>query len=246
MTPILLNPETEQRIRDHAAACYPKESCGLIVQNPTGLVYLSCRNSHQDPNNHFQMMAEDYVAAEDVGTIVAIVHSHPDAAPYPSLADTLYCNRSGLQSFIVACDKGAADGHIHLVLPDTRPVPYIGRQFEHGLQDCYQLIKDYYERELGIDLPAYKRWDGWWEDGSRSLYEENFEAAGFVDVPLADIKEGDMIVMQLRSPVPNHAAIYVGEGYILHHLYGRLSSKELYRDVWQNITRYVKRHRSKL
>lgn len=85
----------------------------------------------------------------------------------------------------------------------------------------------------GVDLPTYQRIDGWWESGQVSLYEQNFEHAGFFPVTLEQIQPGDMIVMQLRAPVPNHAAVYDGDGYIIHHVYGRLSCRELYRDFWR-------------
>ncbi|WP_043946890.1 NlpC/P60 family protein, partial [Ralstonia solanacearum] len=39
---------------------------------------------------------------------------------------------------------------------------------------------------------------------------------------------GDVILMQVRAPVPNHAAVYLGGVQMLHHLHGRLSSRDVY------------------
>ena len=34
------------------------------------------------------------------------------------------------------------------------------------------------------------------------------------------LTENDVLLMQVKSDVLNHAAVYLGEGKILHHLYG--------------------------
>jgi cell wall-associated NlpC family hydrolase len=48
--------------------------------------------------------------------------------------------------------------------------------------------------------------------------------------------------MQVASPVPNHAAVYLGDGLILHHLQGRLSSRDVYGGYWQKVTTHALRH----
>lgn len=49
--------------------------------------------------------------------------------------------------------------------------------------------------------------------------------------------------MQVRSKngVPNHAAVYLGDGLMLHHMYGRLSSRDVYGGYWREVTRLVVR-----
>ena len=56
----------------------------------------------------------------------------------------------------------------------------------------------------------------------------------------------DVILMQIRSQngVPNHAAIYLGDGLILHHLHGRLSSRDIYGGYWQEVTRHILRYKN--
>ena len=44
---------------------------------------------------------------------------------------------------------------------------------------------------------------------------------------MQEVQPGDLILMNLVSPVPNHAAIYLGDQQILHHVQGRLSSRDL-------------------
>lgn len=78
-----------------------------------------------------------------------------------------------------------------------------------------------------------------------NLYLDNFGSAGFGVANLTDrtdLKVGDVLLMQVASPVPNHAAVYLGDGLILHHLQGRLSSRDVYGGYWQKVTTHALRH----
>lgn len=243
----LVTDENLVDIIKHAEEAYPREACGLLVDD-LGLgrrVYIQCRNNAAKPEYHFIINPTDEVEARSRGAVAAVIHSHPDAFPYPSEADRVHCNRSGLPWFIIGVQQGKADPQLHGFLPAVQKTPYLARPFVHGVQDCYQLVKDYYAQEFGITLTAYHREDGWWESGTSSMYEENFEKEGFFPVTLDTIQVGDMIVMQVRADVPNHAAIYVGNEKILHHLYGRLSTEEIFSPFWQKLTVYVMRHRGR-
>lgn len=99
---------------------------------------------------------------------------------------------------------------------------YEGRPFIHGLFDCYTLVRDYYKRKFNIFLPTniQREWE-WWNKGE-NLYLENAKDCSFEEV--SDIKKHDVLLMKINSPVPNHAAIYLGDGRILHHMAGRFST----------------------
>ena len=66
-------------IQAHAAGEYPKECCGLLLIVGRKEQYFPCRNTATEPNEEFRLDPEDYAAAEDLGEVIAIVHSHPDA-----------------------------------------------------------------------------------------------------------------------------------------------------------------------
>ena len=57
----------------------------------------------------------------------------------------------------------------------------------------------------------------------------------------------DIILMNIESPVPNHAAIYLGENVILHHVTNRLSSRDVYKwgGYYHKMTAKVLRHESR-
>ncbi len=116
-----------------------------------------------------------------------------------------------------------------------RCVPHLtGRRFEHGVTDCYTLFRDAYHL-AGIEMPDFHRGDDWWRNG-QSLYLDNMEATGFYRVALTEAQPGDVLLCCFGSSVPNHAAIYCGDGELLHHIPEQLSKRERYTDKWQRRT----------
>lgn len=234
-----MRKKTLEAIQRHAAADYPREACGLVVVVKGRERYVPCRNAAAG-TEHFILPAEDYAAAEDLGEVVAVVHSHPDAPAAPSQADLVSCEASGLPWHILSWP--AED--LRTIEPSGYRAPLVGRQFAHGVLDCYTLIRDWYQREPGITLPEFQRRDDWWKHGE-DLYMQHYGEAGFVAVSQDQPGQvGDVILMQLRAPVPNHAGVYLGDGLMLHHLHGRLSSRDVFGGYWQEITRCILRYRT--
>ena len=122
---------------------------------------------------------------------------------------------------------------------------YVGIDFMHGSTDCYGLIRRVYSEVFGINLRDYARPDNWWNHDEYNLYMDNFEREGFklIDESIRTWEIGDLILMAIQSTVPCHAAIYIGNGKILHHFYGRKSSIENYCRIWKNTTVGVIRHK---
>lgn len=79
----------------HARAEAPREACGLLVQIGDDAHYVRCRNICEDPEQHFVLEPRDYLRASLTGTIIAVIHSHPDGQP-PSELDRKACQQSGL------------------------------------------------------------------------------------------------------------------------------------------------------
>ncbi|WP_126677200.1 C40 family peptidase, partial [Escherichia coli] len=124
-----------------------------------------------------------------------------------------------------------------------RCVPHLtGRRFEHGVTDCYTLFRDAYHL-AGIEMPDFHRGDDWWRHG-QNLYLDNLEATGLYQVALSSAQPGDVLLCCFGSSVPNHAAIYCGDGELLHHIPEQLSKRERYTDKWQRRTHSLWRHRA--
>ena len=67
--------------------------------------------------------------------------------------------------------------------------------------------------------------------------------SGHVSSPLhAQGCPGDAFLLAVRSVVPNHAAVYLGDNKILHHVLGRLSNLENYGGMWKHMTVAHLRH----
>ncbi len=251
----MLTKLLKRHISAHAKDCYPAECCGLIVKIDGKKVYRRCKNIAKD-NDQFYIDPQDVITAENMGELIAIVHSHPDGTPNPSEFDKAQMSLHELPWVIIAVDdKGATSFGVHTSSNYTAPL--LGREYFHGVQDCYTLVKDYYERELGITLSDYERADGWWERGdSPSLYLDNFKKEGFIVVD--DLQKHDAILCRVGDTLHvNHALIYIDDGkltsertpqtavknLVLHHPYGRLSTRELYGQLWQDRAVMVLRHR---
>ena len=249
MDPILL-----EAIRAHAAQAYPREACGVLLSIDGKTQYHPCRNLAAQPTEQFEIDPADYAAAEDRGAVVGIVHSHPDATSRASPADVAMCNAGEVSWYILSWPEG----DLNVIHP--APVPLLGRDFVHGVQDCWQVCADWYAREWGLQFPDYDRADLWWENPqSVSLYESRYAAAGFsrVDTP----QRGDLIVMRIgRTAHPNHAGIYLGSDprlpgeasqafghgpFLLHHLYGRRAEICVFGGSWLERTALILRHRNR-
>lgn len=241
-------------IQDHAATEYPREACGLLVRVGRREQYTPCLNTAATPSEEFRISPEEFAEAEDAGKVVGIFHSHPDATSRPSDRDLAMCEASGLPWHILSWPEG----DLRTITPkgDT---PLMGRPFVHGAWDCFAVVRDFYIREAGIELPNYERADDWWEDQNAvSLYEHNWESAGFFRV--TEPRRGDMIVMRVgKTKHPNHAGIYLGNDpslpgeisqvvgpgpFLLHHIYGGISEPIVYGGSWLERTELVLRHKN--
>ncbi|ARH11769.1 peptidase P60 [Vibrio phage VaK] len=240
----------KQNFIEHAKSQYPNECCGLLIDDGKKPFYMPCRNTAEKPDFDFSIHPADLATCESLGEIIGICHSHPDSTSRPSLTDQA-------KAYSLSTEYPKADwyifswpeGDLHKFSPQTESPPLIGRQFVHGIWDCYTMVRDYYKQELGIEIPDYQRADCWWE-GEQELYLDNFESAGFTqvcgsapeDLKKFDFKIGDVVLMQIRSKRVNHAAVYLGDGYMIHHLYGRLSTKEVLGGYWLRSTRAIVRY----
>ncbi|MBU3627141.1 C40 family peptidase [Polynucleobacter sp. JS-Safj-400b-B2] len=236
-----LSKRTIAAICAHAQKEYPKEACGLVVIKNGKQSYFACKNIADNVLDHFIIDPQDYTLAEDCGEIVRIVHSHPNISPMPSEGDKVSCELSSIPWVIVNWPTGA----IYEFEPTGYVAPLIGREFFHGVLDCYCLIRDYYKEKLSIELLDFDREAQWWLK-NQNLYVQNFEKAGFIEVPIAQMKEHDIVLMQVGSPVINHGAIYLGSNQILQHCAGRLSSRDVFGGGWQRAARIVVRHQSQI
>lgn len=222
---------TDDDILEHARQRAPAESCGYVVRTAQGERYFPCENLSAEPSMYFRIAPEDYLQASAAGEVVVLVHSHPGGKPYLSSGDRTLQLQTALPWWLVCDDK------IH----KFRCIPHLtGRPFEHGVYDCYTIFRDAFHL-AGIDLPDFHREEKWWNKG-QNLYLDNLATNGFYQVSANDVQPGDVLICCFGSSVANHAAIYCGNGEILHQVQEQLSRREIYTEKWQRRTHSIWRH----
>jgi proteasome lid subunit RPN8/RPN11 len=227
---------------EHALAEAPREACGLVVVIKGRERYWPCQNLAPTADDFFLLDPADYADAEDAGEVVAVFHSHPKTPATPSDADRLGCTKSGLRWYIVNPGTLAWAE----IAPSDYKAPLIGRQWVWSISDCWTLVRDWYKETWDLDLPDWERpldMDGF---TTNPMFDGCWKEAGFVEVPLETMQVGDAILMSLDgSSGLNHVAVYVGEQQILHHIRGRLSSRDIFGGYYQKQTGRVLRHSSR-
>jgi len=116
---------------------------------------------------------------------------------------------------------------------------YVGLPFAYGISDCFSRLKEVYSEQYGIDLQEHARFFGW-EHKGLTILADKYKELGFRLVD-DDPVEGDVFLMAVRSRTPNHIALYIGNGNILHHMMDRPSCITRY--VHRSVTTHHLRHK---
>lgn len=231
---IKLSLTLKRAIALEARKSAPNECCGFIVDGKL----IPCDNIHTSPSTNFAISAEDYAKAEDQGEIQAIYHSHVDGMDGFSRHDVKACKQCNIPWVMVHLPTS----NFHSMDP-TGNASYEGREWNYGVHDCYALVRDFYKREFAIELDDFERGeDEEWLNPGWSMFVNNYESQGFYEVGRPEHK-GDILLMRLQSPSPNHVGVMGGGVAFYHHLCNRLSQSSVYGGYWAKVTVKVLRHK---
>lgn len=235
----ILSPSTIESAKRHAKAVYPSESCGIVFRGE----YVPCDNIASEPEKDFEISPKVYASYVAKGGVEAVIHSHPGGPLYPTANDMLHQVATNVPWGIIPILE--EDGIFRVGDPimwgDGVPkTNLLGRQFLHGVHDCYSLIRDTFAlgkdalAEQGVtekwpyeprDLPEVPRDDAWWSDG-KDLYVDGLAKNGFRIIQPNEARAGDGFLMKIRSDKLNHGGVLVTDDIILHHLPMRASRRE--------------------
>jgi cell wall-associated NlpC family hydrolase len=122
---------------------------------------------------------------------------------------------------------------------------YEGIPYVTGRDDCYGLARRWMKDKYDLSLTNYARPFGF-DDLGFNLLTEGLSREGFmiVSVPFAKLEIGDGLLFRLanRSGHPNHCGFYVGNGYMLHHLFNQPSKAEPLSKMWTSRCIEIIRH----
>lgn len=215
-----------QKWEKHCRAEYPNEACALVIDKQV----VPTPNSAEDPTSAFSIDPQHYATALVENRLQAVLHSHvitsktdPRRDPRtPSSADMASQIAMNVPFGISAVNADQVSDLLWLDDDLTRPLE--GRTFQYGVSDCYSLVRDYYFQKFGIKLKNYPREDGW--DKKENHIIDRYKDAGFYEIPKDEFAIGDLLVMKIQAPFPNHLAVVVSHNVMLHQMFGRISGKE--------------------
>jgi len=229
-----------EQIIEHCKTEAPKEACGLVIVLRGRYKYIPCENiAGDDADSEFAISPLDFAKAEDLGEIIAIVHSHPDRDASAGPTDIVSQKAHGIDWLIVGLNNGNSVD-ILWVKGDKQVLPLYGRPYTWQVNDCGSFIRDFYSQEFNIELPDFYRPEKFWEKGLE-IYLDVCEKAGFHRITLQELEYGDVILFALGSSITTHGAIYVGDNKIAHHLNGRLSCRDVLGKFYlDRVTRFLR------
>lgn len=244
-----IDPIAMQQFKSHAANAYPNEAVGYVWEN----VYRPLDNIADNPEHEFLLSPDQSLEVLATRGAVCVLHSHTNGNNYPSYADIENCALSGAIYGLSVVNKNGDDVHVSDPFfwgsrEIENEIPLKRRTWRNGPTgtdwggDCYALIKDFYLRELGIELLEYPRDPDDFKDGANH-FEDYFQDAGFSEVPIETAQRGDLLLIAIRSKVPNHGAVMIDDSVMLHHAQNRLSGEDL-AARWRSMIRKVIRHES--
>jgi proteasome lid subunit RPN8/RPN11 len=233
-----MNTENKELALAHAESEYPNEACGLVAIVKGRERYFPCKNLAPNSQQMFVLNPDDYVRIEDMGQITEVFHSHPFTSAAASEADRVACEKSNL-IWTICSPKSNTWSTIE---PCGFKAPLVGRQWVWAVTDCWSLVRDWYQ-EHGIRLRDWERPLTIKEFEKNPMFESCWRDTGFFSVTdEEDIKRGDLVLMQIHGIGLNHIGVYIGEGLLLHHVRGRLSSCDMYGGWLQKCTGRIIRH----
>lgn len=209
----MFGEKVNEAAKEHARLACPREACGIVRNGE----YIRCDNLAENPKRSFRIKPELLIGAQ------AIVHSHVGQngdGPQPSAHDMRGMIKTAIPWGICWTNGKSTYGPIWIG-DHNLDEPLIGRKFLHGVYDCYALVRAWRWQTQKIKMPEIPRDNEWWKkrDGKdpEDLIGDSLQAAGAYYIDIQDAKEGDILIMQILSRVPNHCAILETNNIILHH-----------------------------
>jgi len=212
-----LQQEQIQRFREFVLHEYPFEAVAAVSDGKV----VPLPNVADEPQDGFGVRTQDLLRQK----VDALLHSHTynkrDERKFdgrtPSYKDVRTQIAMNIPWGIVATE-GETVTPI-LWFPQSRDVELLNRKFVYYVFDCWTLVRDWYWQNRQIELMYYPDIEinphkGLMEDAA---YERFADEAGFKQITFKELEVGDVFLMNSFGRRTNHAAVYVGDGNVMHH-----------------------------
>lgn len=205
-----ITEEIKRKIKEDALKDIAKECCGLILEN--GRV-IPCENRAEDNNVHFIIANGDIKKAQKQGWISAVYHSHVPGDyedDYLSPEDIVIAEYFNVFSIMysIKYDK------FYEYQPTGKPIGYTGRPYIRGILDEFHLVRDYYKRELNIEIKDLK---------NRNI-ESFLTNNGFIETN--GVQKHNILIIKWSGNIEKRKMVlYVDENKIIAHPDFELSEK---------------------
>lgn len=220
-------PKLKALLEDTILLSSQVEQCGFLI----GDRLAECPNIASSPTNSFQITALNLHRYLSISDLIWHTHIEPDSDSL-SYADIQLARVLNKPIFSYHRTTKAIDyydprnPHPYPLLPTKR---LEGLPYQWDRCDCHQLVRSWYEIELGVKLPKlvcteqeeYELGESW----NRAVNSMPF--LGFTRVGENEIKTGTVVLMNLAATNPHHCGVITGMGekgwMMLHHQTDSLS-----------------------
>jgi proteasome lid subunit RPN8/RPN11 len=240
----------KEKIRNHSLRNKDSECCGFITDKEE---IVEIENISSNKKNHFLTGMTLKQATEKYGNIKAFYHSHLPGNNEFSLTDKIVSEYTNIISLLYC--MGTDD--LKIYKPDGMPIPYQGRPFQPYLFDCFELVRDYYQKELNLEISELIS-----EERGHSLSDwqnlgynrvdnigliKHFLNNNFIEVNKKNWQKHDVFLCRsLGIKMPCHCIIYLDNNKILHQPNTEPSLIEDLNNFWSARIVNVIRHKTLL
>ena len=217
-----------EEIREHFKNEYPREGCGILTVVKGKQKWIPCTNIAEE-NNHFIIDTKEYLKIARTSDIIGIVHSHPDESSEPSELDINNCNALGKKYYIFSYPEM----DLTIVEPEINTTDLYGREYEFGVKDCFEALRDYLQTQ-NIEIPPRAMFvEDYWDKEIDYFNDKIISDWQHSPVSLNEIKENDVLIFRVFSNINNHCGVYLGNDIFYHHAENRLSCRENLYPQWK-------------
>jgi proteasome lid subunit RPN8/RPN11 len=231
----------KEEIKEICHANPEEEECGFIVLDQGfDTRIIRARNVHENKSKYFKIPLNNFLEIDEKYNILCIYHSHPQTSESPSKFDIKVAEEMCLPFLIYSLKSKKF--FLHFPTSFT-PDKIIGRMYVEDIHECTCLVKDYYLKELGINIT------GWIKNYCipRNNKKANKLLTKVFSKNLIEVnepKKHDILVFKFSDKKMLHAGIYIGEERFIHQKNNQISSRTFLDSRWKDKIYKIYRHPS--